>query len=122
MSHLSYDMLVMPQILALKSTDINALALLFQALANESRLSIINLLRTGSKNVGEMSRTLGLEQTVVSHGLRCLTFCGLVTGERVGKTRIYSLNPETVEPILRLADRHVSNYAANLRNCNSLER
>ena len=112
----------MARALSLTRTDVNALSLLFQALSNESRLSILNLLRSGPKNVGEICIALGLEQTVVSHSLRCLTFCGLVAGERFGKTKVYSLNEETVEPILRLGDRHISSYAGNLRHCKTLER
>jgi DNA-binding transcriptional ArsR family regulator len=112
----------MTQTLSLKKADVHALSLLFEAFSNESRLSILNLLREGPRNVGEICEALALEQTVVSHNLRCLTFCGLVTGERFGKTRIYSLNKETVEPILRLGDRHIAGYASNLRRCDSLER
>ncbi len=112
----------MSQLLVLKRTDITALSLLFQAFSNESRLGILNLLRNGPKNVGEISRSLDLEQTVISHNLKCLTFCWLVTSQRSGKMMVYELNRETVEPILRLGDHHISNYAANLRRCESLER
>lgn len=122
MSFLSYDAPVMTRALTLTKTDLNALSLLFEALSNQSRLSILNLLRQGPENVGEICLALGLEQTVVSHNLRCLTFCGLVTAERFGRTMVYSLNRDTVEPILRLGDRHISNYADNLRQCESLER
>ena len=85
-------------------------------------MKILNVLRSGSKSVGDISKAVGLEQTVVSHNLKCLSFCGLVMSERLGKMRIYSLNLETVEPILRLCDRHISKYASNLRTCKSLER
>ena len=85
-------------------------------------MKILNVLRGGPKSVGEISRAAGLEQTVVSHSLKCLSFCGLVMSERLGKMRIYTLNLETVEPILRLSDRHISKYASNLRTCTSLER
>ena len=122
MSRLSYDEGAMGQVAALKKTDIMALSLLFQALSNESRLGILNLLRSRPRNVSEICQALELEQTVVSHNLRCLTFCGLVAGERFGKTKVYSLNKDTVEPILRLGDRHISSYAGNLRHCESLER
>ncbi|MEK6919571.1 MAG: metalloregulator ArsR/SmtB family transcription factor [Thermoproteota archaeon] len=112
----------MNQLLTLKKTDLTAFSLLFQALSNECRIGILNLLRSGSKNVGEISEALGVEQTVVSHNLRCLTFCGLVTGRRTGKMRFYFLNHDTVETILRLGDRHISKYAGNLRRCKSLQR
>ncbi len=122
MSLPSYDRAVMSQQPVLKKTDITALSLLFQAFSNEFRLGILNLLRGGPRNVGEISDALGLEQTVVSHNLKCLVFCGLVTGTRIGKNRVYALNEDTVEPIVRLGDRHISDYAANLRRCKSLER
>ncbi len=112
----------MSQLLTLRKTDLTALSLLFKALSNDSRVSILNLLRNGPKSVGQISKALGLEQTAVSHNLKCLTFCGLVTGNRLGKTIEYSLNQETVEPILRIADRHISKYAVNLRTCETLER
>ncbi len=112
----------MTQLPTLRKSDITALSLFFQALANNTRIGILDLLRRGPKSVGEISQNLGLEQTVVSHSLKCLSFCGLVTPRRVGKLRIYSLSLETVEPILRLGDRHISKYAANLRTCNSLQR
>lgn len=112
----------MSQLLVLKRSDVNALSLLFKALSNESRVDILNLLRSRPKNVSEISEALGMEQTAVSHNLKCLTFCGLVTSERLGKTIEYALNQETVEPIFRLADRHISKYALNLRTCKTLER
>ena len=112
----------MAHIIALKKTNLTALSLLFKALSNLYRVSILDALRTGPKNVGEISENLGLEQTVVSHNLKCLTFCGLVNRETVGKTRVYSLNRDTVEPILKVGDRHISRYAYNLRECKTLER
>ncbi len=112
----------MSQLLSLKETDLKALSLLFKAMSNDCRLGILNALRRGPKSVNEMSQALGVEQTAVSHNLKCLAFCGLVTAQRSGKMRIYSLNMETVEPIIRLCDRHVSKYAANLRRCETLAR
>ena len=112
----------MSQQLTLRKTDLTALSLLFNALSNEYRVNILNLLRKGPKNVGQISEALKIEQTMASHNLRCLAFCGLVTSQRVGKTIEYSLNRETVEPILRLADKHISKYALNLRTCKTLER
>ena len=112
----------MSQRLTLQKTDVTAVSLLFNALSNEYRVGIVNLLRTGPKNVGEISDALKIEQTMASHNLKCLAFCGLVTSQRLGKTVEYTLNRETVEPILRLADKHISKYAVNLRNCKTLER
>jgi DNA-binding transcriptional ArsR family regulator len=116
------DRPLMSQRLTLQKTDVTAVSLLFNALSNEYRVGIANLLRNGPKNVGEISEALRMEQTMASHNLKCLAFCGLVTSQRLGKTIEYTLNRETVEPILRLADKHISKYAVNLRNCKTLER
>src|SRR2546425_5947697 len=112
----------MSQQLTLRKTDVTAVSLLFNALSNEYRVGIVNLLRYGPKNVSEISEALKIEQTMASHNLKCLAFCGLVTSQRLGKTIEYTLNRETVEPILRLADRHISKYAVNLRTCKTLAR
>ncbi len=112
----------MSQLLVLKETDLNALSLLFKAMSNDCRLGILNTLRRGPKNVGEISQALRMGQTAISHNLKCLAFCGLVNVQRNGKMRVYSLNTETVEPIIRLCDKHVSKYAANLRHCETLAR
>jgi DNA-binding transcriptional ArsR family regulator len=98
-------------------------ALFFLALANESRMRVLELLReNGSMSVSQICYELGLEQTLVSHTLKCLTFCGLVKVVRQGKSRIYSMNAETVIPLLKLVDKHLTKFANNLYNCDVLER
>jgi DNA-binding transcriptional ArsR family regulator len=98
-------------------------ALLFQALAAPPRIQILELLRKkGAMNVSEITKESGLEQTQVSHNLRCLSFCGLVSVVREGKTRVYSINEETMEPLLRVADNHLRKFAQNLFTCDSLDR
>ena len=98
-------------------------ALLFQALSNQTRMQLLLALREReAMNVTQLSQELGLEQTSVSHNLRCLSFCGLVSVERRGKSRIYSLNKETVPPILDIAENHLRKYAENLLSCDVLKR
>jgi DNA-binding transcriptional ArsR family regulator len=106
----------------LKEQDLAAMSLLFQALSNESRVRILQLLRRGARSVGEIGEALKLEQTVVSHNLKCLAFCGLVSAQQTGKTREYSVNRETVEPLFIAGGRHITRFANNLRTCESLER
>ncbi len=105
------------------TVSIKPYALFFQALANETRIQVLHLLADkGSMNVSEICSELGLEQTHVSHNLKCLTFCGLVTSSREGKSKFYSLNNQTVLPLLRIVDNHLKNYATNLFECDALER
>ena len=101
---------------------LRAYELFFKALSNDTRITIIDLLRSEDKTVSEIVDTLGFEQSRVSHNLKCLTFCGFVTNRKEGKKRIYSLNMETIEPLLNIADRHIEIYADHLHKCEVLRR
>ncbi len=94
--------------------------LFFSALANEARMRIIACLREGPKPVGQICRETGLEQSRVSHHLKCLTFCGFVRNRREGKRMIYSLNEETLKPLLSLAEEHIQRFAEQLTKCKVL--
>jgi ArsR family transcriptional regulator, nickel/cobalt-responsive transcriptional repressor len=67
---------------------------LLAALAEPNRIRIIECLRTGSKNVTELARLLGVEIVNVSHHLGVLRTGGLVVDEKNGRFVIYSLNPK----------------------------
>lgn len=95
-------------------------SLFFTALANEPRMRIVACLKEGPKAVGRICQETGLEQSLVSHHLKCLTFCGFVSNKRQGKRRIYSLNEETLSPLLRLAEKHIDRFATQLRKCEVL--
>lgn len=106
-----------------RTVSVKPYALFFQSLANQTRMQLLHLLaEKGGKNVSEICTESGLEQTLVSHNLRCLTFCGLVTSSRQGKSRVYSINEQTVLPLLKIVDDHLRNYASNLFTCDVLER
>jgi DNA-binding transcriptional ArsR family regulator len=83
----------------------------FQNFANRSNLSLIALLRGRSMGVCELAREAGMEQSAVSHCLKKMHSCNIVTFEKRGKGRIYSLNSGTVLPLLKLVDAHV------MKNC-----
>ncbi|MDV3292981.1 MAG: metalloregulator ArsR/SmtB family transcription factor [Nitrososphaerales archaeon] len=83
---------------------------------------LLQLREKGSMNVSEICDELGLEQTHVSHNMRCLSFCGLVTVAREGKSRVYSINNDTMIPLFETAERHLKKYGRNLLTCEVLER
>lgn len=91
--------------------------LFFHALNNEGRLAIVQLLKNGSKSVKEISKELGIEQSLVSHNLRCLTDCGFVNTKKEGNFRIYSIENETVIPILNSIDKHIEKFEEHLKTC-----
>lgn len=83
----------------------------FATLAGDSRLEILEYLKNGeAKNVSEIAEGTGQEQSAVSHNLGKLLSCQCVHVEVRGKNRYYSLNSETIVPILRLADLHIQNF------------
>lgn len=88
--------------------------LFFSSLANLNRLGIIITLRQGKKTVSEICQTTGFEQTMVSHNLKRLEHCGMVFGEQNGKYRFYSVNQETIKPLLIMIDKHMEKYCCKI--------
>lgn len=86
----------------------------FQNFANRSNLALITLLRGRGMGVCELAKMAGMEQSAASHCLRKMHSCNIVTFEKKGRERIYSLNGATVLPLLKLVDRHV---AKNCKGC-----
>lgn len=68
------------------------LATTFKALADPTRLRILNLLLRSPFCVCEMERMLKLSQPLLSRHLAYLRNCGLVESQRTGMRVTYSLN------------------------------
>lgn len=79
----------------------------FMNLANPTKITIIDALKQGPLSVSEITKITNQEQSKVSHNLKTLSACNILTVEQKGKQRIYSLNKETILPILKLVDLHV---------------
>jgi DNA-binding transcriptional ArsR family regulator len=92
----------------------------FSTLGNENRLKIIHFLAdNGPKNVSEIVSRTKLEQTAVSHNLKRLLSCEFVHLQPNGKERVYSINEETIKPLLVLMDQHVKKFCK--RACEKCE-
>lgn len=68
------------------------------------------LLREGAKSVSEICKVLEEEQSKISHNLKKMVECRILEVKQKGKQRIYSLNKDTVIPILDLVEKHVHKY------------
>ncbi|HEX5133170.1 MAG TPA: metalloregulator ArsR/SmtB family transcription factor, partial [Candidatus Krumholzibacteria bacterium] len=64
---------------------------MLKALANESRLMIVDRLSQGECSAGELTRLVGSDQTTVSKHLAVLRAHGIVEDRREGSTVIYRL-------------------------------
>ena len=84
--------------------------LFFETIANKTRINILELLQNKPMSVTEICNALNQEQNKISHNLKCLTECHLLDVKKQGKKRIYSLNKETMVPLMKLVDTHVKKY------------
>ena len=89
--------------------------LFIKAFSNETRLRIIDLLKSSPRSVSEICKELNFEQSRVSHNLRCLTDCGFVHAKQNGKSRLYSLDKKTILPMIKLIDDHIKSYDEHLK-------
>ena len=66
-------------------------AQVLKALANESRLKIVDRLSRGESSVGELTELVGSDRTTVSKHLAVLRAFGIVRDRREGSTVYYTL-------------------------------
>jgi DNA-binding transcriptional ArsR family regulator len=62
-----------------------------KALSEPLRLRIVDLLREGPKNVGELAEALDVEVVIASHHLNILYHAGLAKREKHGRFVVYRL-------------------------------
>jgi len=79
----------------------------FANFSNKTRLKILTVLMDGPLSVSDIAERVGEEQSNVSHNLEGLRKCSILNVKKDGKKRIYSLNKETVMPMLELVEKHV---------------
>ncbi len=85
----------------------NPCSLMFKALSDETRQQILQFLKDGPLNVGEIVNRTSLTQPTISHHLGILRRAGVVVTQRRGKQVYYALccGPESLEccsPLFRL--------------------
>lgn len=68
-----------------------------KALADPTRLAVVEALMKAPCHVGELVELLGVEQSLLSHHLRVLREIGLLHSQRDGKAVLYSLAPGACE-------------------------
>ena len=92
----------------MKDEDIQML--FFKTIANKTRFTIVNTLKEKSKNVNEICKDTGYEQSLVSHNLKMLKSTGFVGVKQEGKYRVYSLDKENISPMLQAIERHITKH------------
>src|SRR4030042_4463069 len=90
-------------------------AKIFDALADPTRLEILEFLRTGERCVCEIIPHVGLIQPVVSRHLRILKDTGLVRDKKDGNKRLYSITePQVFEIIDKITPELINKYTERI--------
>ena len=101
----------------MKDFSNEAYYLFFSALANRTRLAIIDVLKDDPKNISEISAALKQGQDIVSANLKLLEKRVLVISESSGNDRLYSLNKEIIEPLSDALEFHTARHCPGLMEC-----
>lgn len=72
---------------------------IFKALADETRLKIIEMLSKGQLCACDLLEGFNITQPTLSYHMKILTECGLVNGVKEGAWMKYTLNQERFELI-----------------------
>jgi len=91
----------------MKEHQNQALAELFSAFSDASRLKIIAALAEGECNVSRIAETVGLSESATSHHLRGLRQMKLVRTRKEGRQVFYSLLDEHVIKIYEMGREHI---------------
>ncbi|GAB4191456.1 MAG: metalloregulator ArsR/SmtB family transcription factor [Phycisphaeraceae bacterium] len=67
-------------------------ATILRVLADGTRLGVVRLLMNQPRRVGDLKKSLLIDQSLLSHHLRVMRDAGLVTAERDGKAVLYRLS------------------------------
>ena len=86
---------------------VDAIAELFKAFGDPTRVEILSLLLQQERCVGDIADGIGLSQSAVSHQLRLLKQLHLIKYRREGKNILYSLADDHVRTILEMGLEHV---------------
>jgi len=92
--------------------DLSRAAQLFHALSDETRLGILEMLRSGERCVCDLQEELDAAQSRLSFHLKVLKAAGLVSDRKEGRWSYYRIVPEA---LVELHDAAVSLQPSRLR-------
>jgi DNA-binding transcriptional ArsR family regulator len=89
----------------------------FTNLSNPTRLATIEQLLQKPMSVNELATNLNQEQSMISHNLKPLLQCKLITIQKQGKQHIYTANQETLTPIFAAIQNHAQKFCPTGGKC-----
>jgi DNA-binding transcriptional ArsR family regulator len=83
-----------------RSDELRARALVFAALGDETRLSVLTKLSTGRpQSISRLTAGTNLSRQAVTKHLRVLANAGVVHSARVGRESLFQLEPQRIEAV-----------------------
>lgn len=98
----------------LSTQQLESVAQLFCALAEPSRLRILQVLQTGPASVSQIIQQTGFKQANVSKQLGLLTTAGITERERAGTQVIYKIRLPLVFDLCGLVCQGMAQHTADL--------
>jgi DNA-binding transcriptional ArsR family regulator len=92
---------------------------LLHALAEPTRLGVVELLSSGPRRAGELAEASGVTPTAMSKHLRVLLRAGVVVDERTdddARARVFRLRPESVVTLRAWLDQLQAHWDEQLRS------
>ncbi len=80
----------------------------YKIFGDPTRLRILDLLLNKPLCVNEISQSLGISQSAISHQLKLLRLSNLVKTEKMGKNVLYSISDDHIKIILKYGLEHIS--------------
>lgn len=101
-------------------TKLNLKVKFLSALAEPTRLAIVEYLREGERSVGDIVEHLGYPQSRISNHLACLRNCQLVSTRSQGQQVFYRIKHGQAERILDLVNQMVAAHAREILACTKI--
>ncbi len=95
----------------------DTVAMFFRALADPTRLKLLEFILGGERTTTECVTHAQISQPRVSVHLSCLTDCGYVTARRDGRRLLYSVGDPRVADLVLLARALAADNATTLTCC-----
>src|SRR5689334_22435916 len=86
----------------------------FRAIADPTRRAILDRLRAGPANAGTLAADFRSSRPAVSKHLRVLREARLVTDTKVGRERVYAVNPVPLQSVAGWLEGYRSFWQASL--------
>ena len=86
----------------------------FQALADPTPPTVLDLLRRGSQPAGQIASAFPVSRPAISKHLRLLRRAHLVREQREGRHRVYRLNPEPLKAVDSWLEQYRKFWQVNL--------